>query len=364
MNKKHRHDWNRACEATRWSVRGAGRGGGSLLAMAVALCAQAWHPPASAQIQIHQPATRGQISVQSNAQVFANGFRLSVDRAVLSDALLEQYVKSLHLSVGGQPVQAFVPVAEGNMLVASSRYGAVLSVTHIEPTAAGLNIFTEARDARGRTIRLHPEEVGLFTWKGAPVCFALQDVEEVDTRLLFDILIDRSGSMGPHMSMVKEAVARFFDHLPANARCRVTSFNEAYRRHTPTYGPCTAQAQGLERLTAQGNTDIFGALAGVYDDHQVAGQHQRAVVVVTDGVGRSPLTKATVAAKKNAVTFVYWLGDYDEHRLTGLADASIYGRDDAEATLGRYFHSIGKAVRAQQVVVSGGSCSSHAWRAK
>jgi hypothetical protein len=254
-------------------------------------------------------------------------------------------------------------VAEGDVLIASSRHDAELSVTHVEPTAAGRNIFLDARDARG-SIRLRPEELGLFTWEGAPVCFALKDVEEVDTRLLFDILIDRSGSMRAYMPMVQDAVVRFFAHLPANARCRVTSFNEAYRRHTPTYGPCTAEAQGLEQLVGQGNTDIFGALAGVYDDHHVAGEHQRAVVVVTDGVGQSDLSKAAVAAKKNAVTFIYWLGDYDERRLTGLADASIYGRDDAEATLDRYFQSINDAVRAQQVIVTGAGCTAAAARSE
>ena len=240
-----------------------------------------------------------------------------------------------------------------------ARREGTLTLNHAESAAAGDRFYITFRDTRGRPTLLAKDDIGVIYPDGAPRCFDLKRVDEVAGALKVDLVLDRSGSMQNALPAVRAAAARFMALLPDVARCRVTSFNGAYRRHTADYQACAAGRHALDSLKAEGATDLFGALGAVYDSLDRAGGGQRLVVVVTDGVGTANrLDKDALRRKKSATTFVFWSGDYEETALQGVADEAIYGRHELPRTLDRYFRSIDSAVRAQQVIVTKKACGS------
>lgn len=359
MKRAPRPHSNLVCKAMRHRDSRIGSMVATMSATLLILLAVDLHHEAWAEIRIRQSSVTGQVHVHSNERSFARGFRLKikVDRETITGKQFGKYIRSLRLRTeNGRPIESFDYTAEEDLIVGTSRQTGI-NINHVERTAKGKHIFISSRNDRGDFSKLRKDDIGVFGTDGVSQCFDVRDVEDVDTIMLFDILVDRSGSMSYFIPAVREAVTRFMAHLPSYARCRVTSFNDSYKRHTPNHRLCVAGTHGLDGLIGTGGTDIFGALAAVYDDQQPTREAQRAVVVVTDGVGNSNIAKEVLQQKKNAVTFVYWLGEYDQSHLAGLADEYIYGRDDVRTTLNRYFESIGSAVREQQVIVTRRDCS-------
>lgn len=87
-----------------------------------------------------------------------------------------------------------------------------------------------------------------------------------------------------------------------------------------------------------------------YDELRPASDSLRAVLVITDGVGSSKLTKAQVLSRKSAPTHVYWLGDKDERHLSGIADTVILGEQNLKAVLQSYFKQMAEQLKRQYVI--------------
>ena len=316
----------------------------------------AW--PSLAQIVVREPASKGSINIEAhNKEQLAKGFSFSMrpDLSQLEGAALEEQLSRLKLkSKSGTPLMSFSVDKAHEMIVGTTVDKAKVAINLIRNTDKGTELIIGARDADGTFRALSSEQVGVFTLKGSHLGFSMQRFEHATGHhAYFVILVDRSGSMKSVMAAVRDAARSFMAALPKNARCRVISFNHAFIHHSSGFDACNPKQHHIDQITAGGGTDIYTPLVAAYDELRPASDSLRAVLVITDGVGSSRLTKAQVLSRKSAPTHVYWLGDYrdgGERHLAGIADTFILGEQNLKAMLQNYFKQMSEQLKHQYVI--------------
>lgn len=172
-----------------------------------------------------------------------------------------------------------------------------------------------------------PQAISFFSSQDAPVTIGL--------------LIDSSGSMGPHRNLVIAASTAFAKTGNPQDEIFVLGFNESINRPLPAGAPFTRDIPTLQRaliraITARGQTAIYNAVnEGL--DYVGKGQFDRQVLVVVSdgGDNASSTTRAQVLARaqaSNAVIYTVALVD----PLDTEADPGFL-RQLSEATGGEAF---------------------------
>lgn len=105
---------------------------------------------------------------------------------------------------------------------------------------------------------------------------------------------------------------------------------------------------------ASGTTNLHSPLLSAYKNlsGDAFKDHQKAVIIITDGRIKPDkiLNHKLHAAKKDILTFVYFLGAKDDQHLIGLADAFLESSSDIKTGLDNYFHSLSSAYGMQKVL--------------
>jgi len=319
------------------------------LALSVVIASEAL-----AEIIIRQPETIGHFDVQKhNEAQFKSGFPFRVKPKVsqLGDVELRRHIDSLNLStLGGIRIEALDIDKGNNIVVGTTIPNASIAINIVEKSKKGRDIVVSVRNSSGSFSKVEKNQVGVFDLEGKPLNFELLRISESTIEVYFEVLLDRSGSMSSYIKDVVAAASEFMDLLPKNAKCRVTSFNHNFTSHSKGYAPCKADVHGLKGMEAGGGTLIYEPLLNSYEQLGKAGNKLKAVIVITDGMGQSKITKADVLKKKTAPTYLYWLGSYKEEQLEGIADTYIYGKQDLKKVLSAFFSTIGSAVNSQHVI--------------
>lgn len=334
------------------------RSGRFVLSIAGALLALCGMAPASAEILIQKPTTTGTVSfAERNDQQFRTGFRigLDIDPGRMDRELVRKSVDSLPLTLpDGQTLRARDFSTEHRVIVGTVLPGVTPNINRVDANGGATELLVGFRDRDGNFVKPEERNIGAFTLDGIPVPHQVTPFDRSRRKVYVDLLLDRSGSMKDLIGDVKRAAAEFMVLLPKDqALCRVTSFNQDHHRHTRDFQPCIPIFHGVGSIPAGGGTDIYDPLLEAYVNGPADRNAQRLVVVISDGIGQSSFTRQALLNNKTAATTVYWLGDYDEDRLRGIADTFIYGRQDIAGLLERTLGHVADAVGSQVVITIG-----------
>lgn len=232
--------------------------------------------------------------------------------------------------------------------------GGVAEIIKSSAGPTNLTLIANFRDAQGNFISPPKGSLAVYTTSGQKLCFEYKDVRIAAPKMAFILLLDRSGSMTEVISDVRDSAQIFLKDLPGCAECALASFNGSYAYHNSVFQGCNNGDFRLETLKAEGGTDLYAPLLGAYESlsRKSFKDYQKAVILITDGqiYPDEEMKKKLLAAKKDALTFVYFLGDKYEHPLIGLADAFLQTTSDLKTNLNQYFHSLSTAYGTQKVL--------------
>lgn len=279
--------------------------------------------------------------------------------ASLSSDKLIKLVNALNMrdGLGIKIVSGWDIDPKKNVIIGFS--GGSADIIKAHKTAKGLRIVASFKDAQGNFVTPPASSIAAYNSFGDKLCFSYQDIAVAEPPMLFALLLDRSGSMSGVIDDVKLTAYRFLDALPDSANCMVTSFNERSQHHSKTTSPeCRSRNFDFDGIKAGGATDIYTPLQWYYELMAAKRfeKHQKAVIIITDGkISDNPAKalsrKAALSkAKKDTLTFIYWLGDRDEKHLKGLADSFIKNTGSLRASIARYFHVLSDAYAKQRVL--------------
>lgn len=232
--------------------------------------------------------------------------------------------------------------------------GGASQIINSSLSPSGLTITAHFKDKNGNFISPPKDSIALYSTSGEKLCFEYKDVQIAAPKMAFVLLLDRSGSMTDVISDVKDNAKRFLKELPVSAECALASFNSSFAYHNKYFQSCTCGNFNLQTLEAKGGTDLYAPLMDAYTNlsRNYFKDYQKAVILITDGqiLPDDEMRKKLLAAKKDTLTFVYFLGDKDDAQLVGLADAYLQARTDIKSSLQQYFRSLTTAYSTQKVL--------------
>ena len=219
---------------------------------------------------------------------------------------------------------------------------------------SGLTIVASFRDSNGNFVSPPEDSLALYTTSGDRLCFEYKDVKKAAPKMAFVLLLDRSGSMKGVISDVQSSAKSFLNDLPASSECALASFNGGFSYHNDNYQSCNRGDFKLSSLEAGGGTDLYSPLLSAYESlsQEYFKDHQKAVIIITDGQisADDEMRQKLSAAKKDILTFVYFLGEKNDQHLIGLADAFLKAATDIKTSLEQYFTSLSTAYGTQKVL--------------
>lgn len=324
------------------------------------------------------PATDGSdgtsIRVRSLMDAFESEvtLRVRIDPALIPSERVIEMVESIGMvdKAGITILRGYDIDVQHDIVLGFS--GGTAEITNVNESEAGLVITALFKDADGNIVQPPASALGLYTTAGDRLCFTEETVTALATSaqpltagittpnlpMTFGILIDRSGSMGPVMEDVKRAAHGFIDSLPVGASCMVGAFADEGGTYDAALGlgvgTCRSSNFPLTGLQAGGGTDLFSPLQNLYNYMQepVRADHQKAVIIITDGAINANLhLQATVESlKQDTVTFVFFLGGHDERFLKNLADNYLTHQGTVADALPQYFSVVSEAYTSQTVL--------------
>lgn len=221
-------------------------------------------------------------------------------------------------------------------------------------TPSGFQIIGSFKDRGGNFISPPVGSLAVYNTNGEKLCFDYEDVTQAPPQMVFMLLLDRSGSMYSVIDDVKASAKTFLSALPSTAMCAVSSFNTEFTYHNERYENCNSGDFKLDDLSADGGTELYTPLLRGYES--LAQDHfkgfQKAVIIITDGqiLPSAALRDQVLAAKQDALSFVYFLGEKEEAPLIGLSDGFLNSTSDIKPHLDQYFQSLSTAYNTQKVL--------------
>ena len=280
--------------------------------------------------------------------------KVRTDPKLLPSDVLIQTVSNIGMTDarGVRITSGFDIDLENDLVVAFS--GGTSEIVRTSQTPNGLQIITSFKDSNGNFVSPPANSLALYTIGGDKLCFDYKEITSAAPKMGFTLLLDRSGSMASVIDDVRRSANEFLNGLPSTAECAVASFNSGYNYHNNVYQNCNTGNFKLSGLAAQGGTELYNPLLSAYTslDQAYFQNHQKAVIVITDGQisTNAALRQEVENAKKNTLTFVYFLGQREDRHLTGLADAFLQNSSNISQNLTQYFHSLSAAYRTQKVL--------------
>ncbi len=232
--------------------------------------------------------------------------------------------------------------------------GGIAQIIRSASSPSGFTITANFKDKGGNFTSPPVGALALYSTAGEKLCFEYKDVKRAAPKMAFILLLDRSGSMEEVILDVQDSAKDFLKELPPSAECALASFNGTATYHNKYFESCNCGDFKLDGLKAEGKTDLYTPLLNAYESlsRESFKDHQKAVILITDGLiyPDQEMKQKLLTAKKDILTFVYFLGAKDDEQLIGLADAYLQGTKDIKASLQQYFHSLSTAYGSQKVL--------------
>ncbi|PYQ18954.1 MAG: hypothetical protein DMF79_13715 [Acidobacteria bacterium] len=166
------------------------------------------------------------------------------------------------------------------------------------------------------------------------------------------LVLDNSGSMGPNMRFLQEAVLNFVYKLEEVDQALVVSFNESVKGSADFTGDTDRLERFVEGMQAWGNTSLFDAVQ--YSLGRIKDQPGRkALVVFTDGDDTSSSTpeREVIDYARSVEATVYSIGFKGQPGLFGGGSRGFM-KKIAEETGGAFFFpdKVGDLIRIFQSI--------------
>ncbi|PJB70254.1 MAG: hypothetical protein CO093_08565 [Alphaproteobacteria bacterium CG_4_9_14_3_um_filter_47_13] len=235
--------------------------------------------------------------------------------------------------------------------------GGTAEIIQALKNAKGVQIITSFKDKNGNFVTPPLSQLSVTNAYGEKLCYDYEDVTMAAPSMRFTILLDRSGSMQNVIEDVKRVAYEFIDMLPDTAYCEVGSFADDLTWHfTGTTAACKPENFRLGSIKAGGSTKVFRPLLDTYKKMEAYPHSQKAVILITDGVASYNILGDFIsreelhAHKKDTLTFLYWLGAYDESDLKDLTDNYTHHQGSIRRNLERYFNVLAGAYTKQRAI--------------
>ncbi len=239
-----------------------------------------------------------------------------------------------------------------NLVVAFS--GGTSEIINTTRLPNGFQVIGSFKDRGGNFVSPPIGSLAVYSTGGEKLCFEYKDVIKTPPKMVFVLLVDRSGSMAGVIEDVKKSTRDFLTALPSAAQCAVTSFNTGYTAHSQYYQNCNSGNFKLDIIAAQGGTDLYTPLLESYENlsQPLFKDYQKAVIVITDGnIVPDWLRQSKIkTAKKDTLTFVYLLGYSSDLLLKDIADGYLHDPKNVKTGLKRYFRTLSTAYITQKVL--------------
>ena len=239
-----------------------------------------------------------------------------------------------------------------NLVVAFS--GGTSEIIKTTRLPNGFQVIGSFKDRGGNFISPPIGSLAVYSTGGEKLCFEYKDVIKAPPKMVFVLLVDRSGSMAFVIEDVKKSTRDFLAALPSTAQCAVTSFDSEYRAHSQYYQSCNSDNFKLDSIAAQGGTDLYTPLLETYENlsQPFFKDYQKAVIIITDGIIVPDWSRQSKiqTAKKDTLTFAYLLGNSSDLLLKDIADGYLHDPKNANIGLERYFKTLSTAYKTQKVL--------------
>lgn len=232
--------------------------------------------------------------------------------------------------------------------------GGTSEIIKSSPQINGVRITASFKDNKGNFVTPSTNNVAVYNTSGEKLCFSYQEPATASPKMAFVLLLDRSGSMENVINDVRIKAKSFLKALPASSECSVASFSGKFNYHNSGFEDCNNGDFKLDSLRAYGMTDLYSPLLDAYQklDKEYPQDYQKAVILITDGQISEDRKKRQelIKAKKDILTFVYFLGKKNDQYLTGLADGFLSNTANIRSSLGKYFGSLSAGYNAQRTI--------------
>lgn len=258
----------------------------------------------------------------------------------------------LYAANGVRVTSGFDIDPHNNLVIGFS--GGTTELIKTTTTPDGVNIVVSFKDAGGKFVSPPKDSLAVYNLQGEKLCFEYKDVIQAPPKMVFILLLDRSISMTFEMDEVKRGADTFLKALPSGAQCAVASFNHGFAYHNERFENCNTGDFKLGSLVAEGGTDLFVPLLRAHESlgRSEFTDYQKAVIVITDGQvsDNKVMKQAILSAKKDSLTFAYFLGQSSDEQLKDIADGYLHNPNNAKQSLGDYFDALNAAYRTQKVL--------------
>lgn len=232
--------------------------------------------------------------------------------------------------------------------------GGTSEIVKSSSNAGGVKITASFKDRQGNFVTPSANNVVLYNTNGEKLCFDYQQVAKASPKMAFVLLLDQSGSMSRVISDVKTSANSFLKALPASSECKVGRFNGSFSYFNYKYQNCNRGDFYLKSIKAGGSTDLYPPLLDAYQSlsQNYPSDYQKAIIIITDGQvsWNDKQNQTLLSAKKDILTFVYFLGDKNDRYLNRLADGFLQSTANIQANLAKYFGSLSAGYNAQKVL--------------
>lgn len=324
-----------------------------LAALCLPLVGQAQEP--TININSRNDQAQPVIIVRSKYDFGQNiSLKMKTDPALsASDVLIKAISKYGMVDAHGIKITSGFDVDVANNLVVAFS-GGTSEIIKTRRLPNGFQVIGSFKDQGGNFVSPPIGSLAVYSTGGENLCFEYKDVIKTPQKMVFVLLVDRSGSMAFVIEDVKKSTRDFLTALPSTAQCAVTSFDSEYRAHSQYYQSCNSGNFKLDNIAAQGGTDLYTPLLESYENlsQPFFKDYQKAVIIITDGNIVPDRTRQSKiqTAKKDTLTFAYLLGYSSDLLLKDIADGYLHDPKNVKIGLERYFKTLSTAYKTQKVL--------------
>jgi hypothetical protein len=199
------------------------------------------------------------------------------------------------------------------------------------------------------------KDIGIYNFSYSRLPFKQRTLLDAIKSMHVYLKIDQSYSMNGDLKDATDAAIAFLKSLPPGVKCSVQSFNTTFRDMGPQGEDCQKVWPLLVEPVAAGGSSIYTALLKSYEA-AISGAtngEKSIVVIISDGDNTDAVKKEDLmAARKlaDAVTFVYWSGDYIKTDLANIANYEVVAKENIGGQMTKYFSSIATYVKGQMAL--------------